>query len=157
MPMLPWSVDMLTLTSAGSVGTSPVRGGLLGLLAAWAAGYWQFLPRSAGALNAGSCPLAGGAGSVGSADEPAWGDGAAVGVPLAECLGVKKKAAPPATTATTTRAEAMIVYSLRLRAWASRRSSCRSSLRFAVARRCSLVGTAVVLLMLVSPQRVCQQ
>jgi hypothetical protein len=123
-----------------------VRGGLLGLLAAWAAGYWQFLPRSAGALNAGSWPLAAGAASVDSADEPP-GVGAALAVPLSEWLRVKKKAATPATTATTATAEAMIVYSLRLRACASRRSSCRSSLRFAVARRCSLVGTAVVLLM----------
>jgi hypothetical protein len=73
-------------------------------------------------------------------------DGAALAVPLSESLRVKKNAATPATTATTATAEAMIVYSLRLRAWASRRSSCRSSLRFAVARRCSLVGTAVVLL-----------
>src|SRR4029078_8840290 len=123
MPMLPWSVDMLTLTSAGSVGTSPVRGGLLGLLAAWAAGYWQFLPRSAGALNAGSCALAAGAGSVGFADQPgvdggALGagsagaaeergvEGAALAAPLSESLRVKKKAATPATTATTATAEA---------------------------------------------------
>jgi hypothetical protein len=71
--------------------------------------------------------------------------GAAVAV-LSESFFVKKKAATPATTATIATAEAMIVYSRRLRACASRRSSCRSSLRFAVARRCSLVGTAVVLL-----------
>jgi hypothetical protein len=45
---------MLTLICAGSVGTFPVRGGLFGLLAACAAGYWQSAPRSAGALNAGS-------------------------------------------------------------------------------------------------------
>ena len=31
--MLPWLVDMLALTCAGSVGTLPVRGGLFGLLA----------------------------------------------------------------------------------------------------------------------------
>src|SRR6478735_7764392 len=136
---------MLTLTCAGSVGTWPVRGGLLGLLAACAAGYWQFLPRSAGALNAGSCPSAAGAGSVDAADESPGVEGAALFV-LSESLRVKKKTATPATTATTASAAAMIVYSLRLRACASRRSSCRSSLRFAVARRCSLVGTAVVLL-----------
>ena len=44
----------------------------------------------------------------------------------------------------------------RLRSLAARRSSCRSSLRFAVARRCSLVGTAGVLLVLIGRQRVCQ-
>src|SRR4029078_964513 len=108
MPMLPWSVDMLTLTCAGSVGTSPVRGGLLGLLAAWAAGYWQFLPRSAGALNAGSCPFAAGARVGGSADEPGV-DGAALAAPLSESLRVKKKAATPANTAQTVNAEQMSV------------------------------------------------
>ncbi len=55
-----------------------------------------------------------------------------------------------ATTAAITRmaptAEPMIVKSRRRFAWAALRSSCRSSLRLAVARRCSLVGTAAVLL-----------
>jgi hypothetical protein len=50
------------------VGTFPVRGGLLGLLAGCAAGYWQLAPRSAGAANGGSWPLAGCAGCVGAAD-----------------------------------------------------------------------------------------
>ena len=51
--MLPWLVAMLTLTWAGSVGTLPVRGGgVAGLLAgSAAAGYWQFAPRSAGAVE----------------------------------------------------------------------------------------------------------
>src|SRR3979490_1229039 len=55
--MLPWLVDLLTLTRAGSVGTLPVRGGLTGLLALSAdAGYWQLAPRLAGAANGGSWP-----------------------------------------------------------------------------------------------------
>ena len=74
--MLPWLVDMLTLTCAGSVGTLPVRGGLFGLLAGCAAGYWQLAPRSAGALNAGSWPSAVGAGSVGAAEVLGGGGGA---------------------------------------------------------------------------------
>src|SRR4029077_3774099 len=61
-PMLPWLVDMLALTCAGSVGTLPVRGGLIGLLALSAdAGYRQLAPRLAGAAKAGSCPGADGA------------------------------------------------------------------------------------------------
>jgi hypothetical protein len=38
-PMLPWSVDMLTLIVAGSVGTRPDFGASTGLLAFCAAGY----------------------------------------------------------------------------------------------------------------------
>jgi hypothetical protein len=64
--MLPWLVDMLALTCAGSVGTFPVRGGLIGLLAlSGEAGYWQLAPRLAGAANGGSWPgVAGAAGAV---------------------------------------------------------------------------------------------
>ncbi len=65
--MLPWLVDMLALTCAGSVGTLPVRGGLTGLLAfSGDAGYWQLPPRLAGAAEAGSCP--GAAGLSGNAE-----------------------------------------------------------------------------------------
>ena len=56
---------MLALTCGGSVGTLPVCGGLTFLLAASAAGYWQFAPRSAGAANAGSFPFAAGGAEVG--------------------------------------------------------------------------------------------
>ena len=53
--------------------------------------------------------------------------------------------------------EAMMVSSRCRLARAARRSSCRSSLRLAAARRCSLVGTAVVLLFSrTRRQRVCQ-
>ena len=56
-PMLPRLVVMLALTSAGSVGTRPVRGGLAGLLAgSVVAGYWQLDPSVAGGLNCGSGP-----------------------------------------------------------------------------------------------------
>src|ERR1700709_652479 len=44
----------------------------------------------------------------------------------------------------------MIVKSRCLRAWAALRSSCRSSFRLAVSRRCSLVGTAAVLLVVIA-------
>ena len=55
---------MLALICAGSVGTLPVRGGLFGLLAFSAGGYWQLAPRLAGAAKAGSCPGADGAALV---------------------------------------------------------------------------------------------
>ena len=61
--MLPWLVLMLALTCGGSVGTLPVRGGLTFLLAASAAGYWQFAPRSAGAANGGELSVRGGGGA----------------------------------------------------------------------------------------------
>jgi len=48
--------------------------------------------------------------------------------------------ARPATTITTAASAAMVKF-LRRRAWFARFSSCRSNLRFAVARRCLLVGT----------------
>ena len=63
-PILPWLVAMLALICAGSVGTLPVRGGLFGLLAFSAGGYWQLAPRLAGAAKAGSCPGADGAALV---------------------------------------------------------------------------------------------
>src|SRR3954447_4310363 len=96
---------MLTLTWAGSVGTFPARGGLFGLLAASAAGYWQLAPRSAGALKAGSWPAPVGAGSVGEA-ESLGGVVAAVAV-LFESSLVKRKTATPTTAATIATAEAM--------------------------------------------------
>ena len=53
--MVPWSVAMLTLMVAGSVGTRPVFGAVTGLAAFCAAdGYWQLAPRSAAAVKAGS-------------------------------------------------------------------------------------------------------
>jgi hypothetical protein len=70
-----------------------------------------------------------------------------------------------AITKTTPTLAPMMVKRRCLRAWAALRSSCLSSLRLAVARRCSLVGTAGVLLVVVddagsatslSRHRVCQ-
>src|SRR4029078_5025086 len=59
MPMSPRLVDMLALTSSGSVGTLPERGGLLGLLAgSVVVVYAQLAPRLGGGSNAGS-PLSG--------------------------------------------------------------------------------------------------
>ena len=53
--MSPWLVVTLALTTAGSVGTLPVRGGLTGLLAgSVVAGYWQSAPTLAGGLNGGN-------------------------------------------------------------------------------------------------------
>ena len=54
---------MLALTTAGSVGTRPVLGGVAGLLAgSVVAGYWQLEPSVAGGLNGGSVRSTGGAG-----------------------------------------------------------------------------------------------
>src|SRR5262245_18367994 len=61
-----------------------------------------------------------------------------------------------ATTTMAATADPMIMNSRCLRALAARRSSCRWSLRFAVARRCSFVGTAGVLLLLGCSGPVCQ-
>jgi hypothetical protein len=132
---------MLTLTSAGSVGTLPARGGLFGLLAFSAVGwYWQFSPRPAGAANCGNAPGAGGPALV-------------VGVLAAAALSSLSEPRVVTTTVTMAAistiaptAEPMIIKRRRLRSFSARRSSCRSSFRFAVARRCSLVGTAGVLL-----------
>ena len=120
--MLPWLVDMLALTCAGSVGTLPVRGGLFGLLAGWAAGYWQLAPRSAGALNAGSWPLAAGAGSVGAAERARRGGGGRGGRAVGVAAG-EEEGRHPGDHGDDATTEAMIVYSRRLRACAARRSS----------------------------------
>ena len=57
--MSPRLVDMLALTSSGSVGTRPERGGLLGLLAgSVVVGYAQLAPRLGGGSNSGS-PVSG--------------------------------------------------------------------------------------------------
>ena len=103
--MLPWFVDMLALTCAGSVGTLPVRGGLIGLLALSAdAGYWQLAPRLAGAAKAGSCPGADGA-ALGAEDGVVV---AADAASLFESCLVRKKVATAAITRTTARADPTI-------------------------------------------------
>ncbi len=141
-PISPWFVSMLALTCAGSVGTLPVRGGLTSLLAlSGVAAYWQSSPRPAGAANAGSLPGPVGAGL----------DVVGVSVEAVFSLSLSPLVrTTAATTAATTMiaptADPTIMRMRRLRSLAARRSSCRSSLRFAVARRCSLVGTAGVLL-----------
>ena len=138
---------MLALTWAGSVGTSPVRGGLFALLASCAAGYWQFCPSPSGAVNcgraatwpgsgasngscSGACPVV----SAASVDDPEVGESE---LPVVRTM--VATTAPITTTAAT--AEPTIVYVRRLRSFSARRSSWRSSLRLAVARRCSFVGT----------------
>src|ERR1700731_4188022 len=137
---------MLALTWAGSVGTLPVRGGLTGL-AAWSddAGYWQLAPRLADGLNAGK----GGTAGVGPGGVVLSGEllAAAVLVVAAvlllfSCLVLTIAITTATITATTTIEPAAITTIRRIRARLARRSSCRSSLRLAVARRCSLVGTA---------------
>src|SRR5215218_8423476 len=140
---------MLALTCAGSVGTLPDRGGLTGLLAfSWDAGYWQLSPRPAGAVKGGSLPSAAGSAL------------AALDVLVAAVFWLSESslvsttvATIAATTTITPTTDPTIMRMRRLRSLAARRSSCRSSLRFAVARRCSLVGTAVVLLVLIGRQR----
>src|SRR4051812_37869440 len=138
---------MLALTCAGSVGTLPVRGGLTGLLAVSAdAGYWQFSPNPAGAEKAGSCPGADGAAAlVGEVGVVVAAD--AVWLPESRLVTTTVATTAPITTIAAT-ADPAIMKMRRWRSFAARRSSCRSSLRFAVARRCSLVGTAAVLLMI---------
>ena len=157
-PISPWLVSMLALTCAGSVGTLPVRGGFTCLLAGSAdAGYGG--TRSAGAANAGS-----GGVDCGAAGSAAAEVVAVVVVVAAEAVRSPESRLVMTTVATTAPITAMaatvapmIVRMRRLRAWAARRSSCRSSLRLAVSRRCSLVGTAAVLLVFVrGRQRVCQ-
>src|SRR6478609_6754965 len=133
---------MLTLISASSIGFAPVRGGLTFLLASAAAGYWQSWPRPAGATNAGSLPSAAGCGAPGSTLVVVEAEAV-----VAESLLVMMTVAATAPTTTSTPVtDAMMVIRRCLLARCSRRSSWRSSLRLAAARRCSLVGTAAVLL-----------
>src|ERR1700760_3276818 len=133
---------MLALTCAGSVGTLPCLGRFAGLLACSAEGsYWQLAPRSAAGLNAGSGGIPDDVPGAALVDE----------LPVAAaCLSLCSRLVRTTvvTTATTTTAAATdppTMASIRRRraCWA-RRSSCRSSLRLAVARRCSLVGTAEI-------------
>src|SRR5581483_1725485 len=138
--MGPWLVIMLTLTFAGSVGTFPLRGGSTFLAAgSGLAGYWQLAPRSAGALNAGNTPACpGGGGVVGAAEVDVDADAV-----LVDPLSQKTfHTTSPATTMTTAIRPAMAKTRLR-RACFARRSSCRCNLRWAVARRCLLVGTSL--------------
>src|SRR3984957_7155280 len=131
---------MLMLTWAGSVGTFPAFGGLF-FLAAGSLGvgwYWQLAPRPAGGLNGGSPPACGAAVLGVGATELVVPD--AVGVGWELFLKNTVHTARPATTITTAASAAMVKF-LRRRAWFARFSSCRSNLRFAVARRCLLVGT----------------
>ena len=143
-PRLPWLVSMLALTVAGSVGTLPARGGSTGLLAGSGdLAYWQLLPRPAGAANGGSAPGLPGSGAS-SGEAASEVDAAvgvdAVGVPLSRLVSTMV-AMTAAITTTAATADPMIVYVRRLRSLSARRSSWRSSLRLAVARRCSFVGT----------------
>src|SRR6478736_5878407 len=124
---------MLALTCAGSVGTLPVRGGLTSLLAGSAAGYWQSAPRSAGAANGGSGAIPGG---VSVADDVAGVVVDADALVLSESRLVTITVATTATTTRTAPTAEPTMVKRRLRfSWAARRSSCRSSLRFAVALR----------------------
>jgi energy-coupling factor transporter transmembrane protein EcfT len=143
-PMLPWLVAILALTWAGSVGILPVRGGLTGLAAGSGdAGYWQLAPRSADGLNGGNGgtgPVCGAAVVV--AAEPLAGVVVAAVLLLWPVLLLITAITTAATTATATTEPPKMSRIRRIRACFARRSSCRSSLRLAVARRCSLVGTA---------------
>ena len=143
-PMWPWLVTMLTHW-AGSVGTLPVRGGLTGLTAlSGDAGYWQLAPTLADAWNGGS----GATGPVSGADGLVLA-GELLGVDDAVSLlwsffEVTTAITTAATTATAAMTPPAITRMRRRLACLARRSSCRSSLRLAVARRCSLVGTAAI-------------
>ena len=148
--MLPWLVTMLALTVTGVVGILPVCGGLTGLTALSAEGeYWQLVPRLADGLN-------GGIGAAGGVDS----GGVVLAVELASELAAElfvvvaavllfwsflaliTAITTPAMTAAATTTPPTITSIRRRLAWMARRSTCRSSLRFAAARRCSLVGTA---------------
>src|SRR5947209_8465216 len=140
---------MLALTCAGSVGILPVRGGLTCLAAASDdAGYWQLAPTLADGLNAGSggtAPVCGLVGAVLSAE--LLGAAVVVVVVVAallfcSCLVLTIAITTATTAATATIDAAAITTTRRILACFARRSSCRSSLRLALARRCSLVGTA---------------
>src|ERR1700742_3255478 len=141
-PRLPWLVDMLALIVAGSVGILPVRGGLTGLVAgSFDAGYWQSAPRFADGLKAGSGAAFGDSGVL--APEVLL---AAVVVAVEALFFSSLRLTTSTTTAATTAAEATTPPAIKMirrrLACFARRSSWRSSLRLAVARRCSLVGTA---------------
>src|SRR6476661_418930 len=112
---------MLALTWAGSVGTLPVRGALMGLLAACAdAGYWQSPPNPAGAWNGGSVPAWAGFGaSSGDASElvgAALLDDAVVRLPGSRLVMTIVATTAPITM-TAAAADPMIVYSRRLRSF----------------------------------------
>ncbi|CNW52335.1 Uncharacterised protein [Mycobacterium tuberculosis] len=130
--MLPWLVTMLTLTWAGSVGTLPVRGNLTGLTAlSGDGGYWQLAPRLADGLNGGSGGAVAACGglveaeSVGVADVVLWWSSL-----------LTTTVTTTATITATAASEPPTIVKMRRRlACLARRSSCRSSLRLAVARR----------------------
>src|SRR6202022_2888645 len=131
---------MLMLTWAGTVGTFPAFGGFAFFAAgSWGVGwYWQLAPRPAGGLNGGRTPACGAAVFCVGATELVVLDAVGVGGEL--FLKNTVHTARPATTITTPASAAMVKI-LRRRACFARLSSCRSNLRFAVARRCLLVGT----------------
>src|SRR3954454_21646719 len=111
---------MLTLTCAGSVGTLPVRGGLTGLLAFSAAGYWQWAPGSAGAANGGSPPGAPGAGGAPAAGVLPVGvevEVDAVVLPESRLVMTTVATTPPITTIALTTDPTMV-------RWRRRRAFC---------------------------------
>src|SRR5690348_4853846 len=127
---------MLTLTCAGSVGTFPVRGGFACLAGCSDdGGYWQLAPMLSFGLKVGSgAPAALGA----ALDEVSELADAFLSSWL-----VRTTVATIAATTTTAATDPPTMARVRRRraCWA-RRSSCRSNLRLADARRCSLLGTA---------------
>src|SRR5271167_3128635 len=131
---------MLMLTFAGFVGILPAWLGRLTGFAAGSLGVAEYvqLSKSAGGLNGGSTPACGAAVLGVGATELVVLD--AVGVGWELFLKNTVHTARPATTITTAASAAMVKIRRR-RAWFARFSSCRSNLRFAVARRCLLVGT----------------
>ena len=122
----------------------------MGLLAASAdAGYWQSPPSPSGAWNGGSAPVCAGSGAS-SGDASELVDAVLLADAVVSPPGSRLVMTIVATTApitmTAAAADPIIVYRRRLRSFSARLSSWRSSLRLAAARRCSLVGTAGVLL-----------
>src|SRR5262249_22133104 len=130
---------MLMLTLAGSVGTFPVFGRFAFFAAGsfGVAGYWQFAPRSAGGLNAGSTPACGAAVSCVCGAGRVVGRGVVVGDLLWKTPAHTTRRP---STGTASDGPAMVKIPRR-GACCARRSSCRSNLRLAVERRCLLVGT----------------
>src|ERR1700734_1609506 len=129
---------MLTLTCAGSVGTLPCLGGFTCLAAgSGAGGDWPWGAQTGGPLKPGNgAPDTGP--DVAVVDELLLADACLLSWSWLVRTTVTTMAAT--TTAAATDPPTMARVRRRRACWA-RRSSCRSSLRLAVARRCSLVGT----------------
>nr|CRL81907.1 hypothetical protein CPGR_05123 [Mycolicibacter nonchromogenicus] len=139
--MGPWSVIIDTLTSAGSVGTLPDRGGSTGLLAGRAFGYWQSAPSSGDAVNFGSCPAAACGAAVESADSDVLEVDESPALTLPGSSSRRTTNTTPTISNTAATAPRIISTRRCFRAASARCCNCCSRLRLAAARRSEFVGT----------------